>query len=91
MACEQLTPLAVILAASTDAAGARPVQHAWLLFGTITLLLILFVAVVALSARRWRRRHHRPGPSAPAGGDGVDAWAEAGRRASPYPEREIRK
>jgi uncharacterized iron-regulated membrane protein len=74
--------LAGVIVASTTGRG----DYALLMLLTLTCLLGLFIFVVALiAAARWRRRRERASAGASEGEAVPDAWAEAGRRAGPFP------
>lgn len=82
--------LAGLPAATTGASNGQALMNAWVLFGTIAVLLgLFFIFVLVLAVLRRRRR------VSPKGGEGrtptVDPWAEAGQRARPYPQRDRRR
>jgi len=79
--------LALLVQSTTTApqdAGDESLHNAWILFGAIAALLVLFVLLIALlTFHRWlrqRRTFRTPAPREPS----VDPWAEAGRRAKPF-------
>lgn len=63
------------------------IGSAFLLLGTVVLLLGLFVVVVIMLTRSYRR--HQEGPRHRETGPTPDAWEEAGRR-MPVPPAEDR-
>jgi hypothetical protein len=90
MSCAWLPHLARLLAESSRAADERAVMNAWVLFGSIAILLGVFVLFVALLAVI--RRQRRVSPTRSKGeGTVVDPWAEAGQRVRPYPESDQRR
>jgi heme/copper-type cytochrome/quinol oxidase subunit 2 len=78
---------ALLLAASTTAPATRPAnadlaRNAWVLFLTITALLVLFVVVVGLTALSRARRAARREAAIPT--STVDPWQESANRPIPY-------
>jgi len=83
--CCRLSILGAFVAASGPPEG-ESVAVAWAIFWVVAALLGLFFVVVVVIAfvRRQRRQTSAPEPTRPPG---ADPWAEAGRRARPFPAR----
>jgi hypothetical protein len=90
MICDSLPHLAGLLAQSPRAAESQALVNAWVLFGTIAVLLGLFVIFVAVVAVIRRQRRLSP-PRRKAEPPTVDPWTEAGRRVRPYPGGDRRR
>jgi len=91
MACRATTLALTILDTAAQPASGRMIQDVWVLFGALTIvLLLLFLGIAFITLARRRRHVQRPRRPAPAPPP-IDPWEEAGRRIKPSRRRGQRR